>query len=1463
MLLAATMPLWGQRVITTLAGRDWVFSDDGQPAVNARLGHASGIATDAAGRIYVADPDNHLVFRVSADGVLTIIAGNGIAAFSGDGGPATRASLSAPIDVALDSKGNLYIGDIGNDRVRKVTPDGIITTCAGNGLRENPGDPDRQKEEGAPASAATIWGPIGLFVDARDNLYIADGGHNQVRRVTPDGRIRTVAGNGQPGCCDDGQPATAARLWFPRDLVVDKDGNLFIADGFNHRIRKVGTDGLISTVAGTGTAGNSPDGIPAVEASLYWPFGIAVDTTGDLYVGDYSHRIRVISAQTGIISTIAGTGTAGFSGDGGPATEAALSTPSSLFIDPSGALLSTDEDNRRIRKIAGGLISTVAGNGQFREFPQGAAPGDAYLYAPEGITVTSSDELYFADRDNNRVRRISPRQQVFTAAGTGAFNCCGDGGPATSGMVAEPRDIAVGLDGNLYIADAHNNRVRRVGTDGIISTVASGSVGGIGSGDLVDPRGVALDAAGKLYIADGAGNVVRRMAPGDTPKIFAGNGDNGWSGDGGDAASARLSDPQGVTVDAMGNVYIADTGNHRIRKVTPDGVITTIAGTGKPAFSGDGRDAAGASLHQPKKIALDAAGNLYIADSMNHRIRVIDGSGVIRTIAGNGRPGFAGDGGLAADASLNEPSGVAVDRAGRVYISDTKNDRVRVVSAAPPVFDLLTISETQFTAASGGQSQSRAALTISASSDQAPAVLPFQIAFRGNWLNASTLTGITPARIEIGADAKSLGPGKYEGTITVTVAGAAGGTRTVNVVLTVYEARRRPLEVNQSAISLVAAQGSAQVTGYANVINSGSVTVPLQVSTGPESWIRASSSRESVASTAPAVLTIRAQPGSLKPGTYSSQIVVNSADPEGRITVPVTLTVISGQVMSLSKSSLVFTAVEGGSVVLPPQSFSVLRSGGRAGRWSATASTYSGRSWLSAGSDRFRSTDGVEVRVDPSGLRRGRYFGLIRIDSPDAANSPQFASVLLNVVPVGQSPGPISTPGSLVFTAVEGGSPPGSQDLLLYNTGREPISYKANFFAYDDQNWAVFRPSTGTISPDQPARITVQASSAGLGPGKRFGLLSILFQDRTVRTAGIVLTVGRTAPANRARGVPAEAACPSQDLVPVVTSAGQGIQVPAGIPAVIEAQVKDESGCPLVSGTVVAQVSTADPQQYEEVSLNSLQDGSWEGLWLTSGPQTVNITVRARLDDLTQPVSSGPVELEVGPPLPGTLAIGRVIGTASQQPGPVAPGGLISIVGAGLGPDGSLKNSVPWTSELGGATVSLGGKPLPLASVNEKQIDAIVPFGIPPDTVPQLVVAVSGYLSMIPLPAPVIVARPAIFTQDLSGTGAGWILYGGRLITSSNRAPAGGAVQIRCTGLGEVSPAVTAGTLPLRDFTITQQCYVSIGNEMVKCDYARLSSTSVGEYLVGAIVPKLPSGTHEVRLTVAGQVSPPVTMIVQ
>jgi cysteine-rich repeat protein len=603
---------------------------------------------------------------------------------------AMATALYEPWAVAIDPSGNLLIADSNAHRIVRIDTSGVATTVAGSGAPGFSGD-------GGAATSAQLDTPRGVAVDGIGNVYIADTLNNRIRRVDPRGMIETIAGTAVAGFAGDDGAAIAAKLSAPHAIAVDGLGNLTIADRANNRVRRIDVDGIITTIAGTGTASFGGDNAAATSATLNNPQGVGLDAQGRVYIADTGNqRIRRIETN-GTITTIAGSGACttscapGFSGDGSAATSARLAAPRGVTTDGAGNVYIADSDNSRIRKITGTTISTIAGLATPGFSGDGSAPAGAQLSVPTAVAVGAQGELFVADSKNHRIRKLSA--VIATVAGNGDAGYNGDGGGATSGVLASPRGTATDASGNLYIADSAANRVRCVTPAGLIKTVAGTGEAGYRATDdgapaigaqLRAPFDVAVDAAGNLYIADSGNHRVRKVDTAGTITTVAGTGTAGYDGDDAAATTKQLSNPSGLVVDGAGNLVIADTGNFRIRRVTPGGVITTIAGTGTSGSTGDTAAATAAKIGTAYGLAVSGT-NLYIADTSNHRIRRIDGGGTITTVAGTGTAGSLGDNGAATSAMLSSPTDVAVDSAGNLVIADAGNARLRRVNTSQTI----------------------------------------------------------------------------------------------------------------------------------------------------------------------------------------------------------------------------------------------------------------------------------------------------------------------------------------------------------------------------------------------------------------------------------------------------------------------------------------------------------------------------------------------------------------------------------------------------------------------------------------------------------------------------------------------------------------------------------------------------------------------------------------------------------
>ncbi len=665
--------------------------------------------------------------------VITTVAGNGTACAApastcGDGAAATSADLNNAQHVAVDSAGNLYIADNTDNRIRKVTATtGLISTVAGNGTQCS--DPTATCGDGGAATSANLNYPNATAVDAAGNLYIADRKDHRIRKVSASsGYISTIAGNGtvcssSTAACGDGGAATSANLNTPIDVAVDGAGNIYIADMNDSRIRMVSAStGNISTVAGNGTWCSSPsaacgDGGIATSANFGFVRAVALDSAGNLYISDYTdQRVRKVTASTGYISTVAGNGTVCASstaacGDGSAATSANLDDPTNLAVDLAGNLYISDAADQRVRKVAAatGVITTVAGNGTIcaasaNTCGDGGVGASANLNGPTGLAIDTNGNLYIADDLDNRIRKLQANSTTVSL-------------PATSiSASSAAQDVSLSTTATETItsisapASQGGNQEYSIGTITGCTVGSSNPVGTI----CVVPVTFKPAFPGKrslpLQVATSTGNLnfsltgtgtgpLAVLTPGVIASV-AGTGTgcasptaNPACGDSGTAASATFNSPQSAFVDNLGNVWVADNLDHRIRKFSPGGTIATVAGNGTACSTstnncGDGGLATAAQLNGPTGVYVDGAGNLFIADYGDNRVReVAAGTQIITTVAGTGAAcasstSQCGDGGSALSAQLHGPVKLAMDSQGNLYIADMIDNRIRMLGAS-------------------------------------------------------------------------------------------------------------------------------------------------------------------------------------------------------------------------------------------------------------------------------------------------------------------------------------------------------------------------------------------------------------------------------------------------------------------------------------------------------------------------------------------------------------------------------------------------------------------------------------------------------------------------------------------------------------------------------------------------------------------------------------------------------------
>jgi len=658
-------------IISTIAGG---CGASNVPATNISLIGPNYVALGRNGSFYVASYNDNVVRKVKTDETISTIAGNCARGNGGDDGLAINAQLTFPDGLAVSPDGSVYIADVGSSRIRKVGNSGIITTVAGTGTS------GINRKDG-PATSIDLSDPIGMSFDSNGNLYFADSGNAVIRELTSHGEIKTIAGQlGVSGFSGDGGSADKAKLSIPYGVAVSADGSIYIADLGNNRIRLISHNGKISTVAGTGVAGFGGDGGLAINAELNNPSGVSIALDGSLYIVDLQNsRIRRVSPM-GVITTVVGNGQQSNTGDGGLAVNASLIQPNSVVVAHDGSFYITSSG--LVRKVTpDGIINTVAGNDLGNYSGDGGPAVQAQLYYPGSTVVAPDGSIYFTDNSNNRVRKISSDGIITTIAGNGVQGHSGDGGPATQAEIDSPQGITLGSDSSIYFADS--SYIRKVSSDGIITTIAGNGVQGHSGdgGPATQAEIVGYDLAfgpdGSLYVTDY--DRVRKIdTNGIISTIAGGNCCN--LGDGGPATSASISRARGVAVGPNGSIYISDSDSNRVRKVTPDGIISTIVGEGDCSSEQDGILATTASICTPTGLVIGPDNTIYISETGDFRIREVNPAGIINTIAGNGTWGFTGDGRPGPSAKISEPYGIALGQGNSLYFADFDNNRIRNIT---------------------------------------------------------------------------------------------------------------------------------------------------------------------------------------------------------------------------------------------------------------------------------------------------------------------------------------------------------------------------------------------------------------------------------------------------------------------------------------------------------------------------------------------------------------------------------------------------------------------------------------------------------------------------------------------------------------------------------------------------------------------------------------------------------------
>ena len=647
------------------AGTPGSAGAEDSPGTRARFYQPEGIAIDGVGNLYVTDRSNHTIRKVTPAGVVSTLAG-----LPGDQGNAegagSAARFSLPRGIAVGADGTLYVADSGNRRIRKVTPGGVVSTLAGGSFGSADGT----------GTAAQFGDPVGVAVDgATGQVYVTDSSFHTLRRITPAGVVTTLAGlAGTPGGTDGTGPA--ARFVNPTGLALDGSATLYITEFNNHTIRKVNLQtAAVSTVAGLARTPGAADG-PGGQARFYSPTGIAVGAGGVLWVADFNNNMIRRISPAGDVTTWAGN--SGLEGrNDATGRDARFNNPYGIVVGPGSTLYITDRDNSTLR-----AVTPTAFVGTFAGTPGGEGAADspantARFDSPRGPSMGSDGILRVADFGNHTMRLVNGFGVVSTLAGSPGQLGTADG-QGSAARFSLPAAMAVSASGDTWVADFLNYTIRKVSPTGAVSTLAGtpGAAGWVdapgGFARFKGPNDVALDSPGDVYVADQGSHVIRKINRATLAvSTLAGLADTAGSANGSGAA-ARFNSPGHLSVDGAGNVYVSDTNNHTIRKITPAGGVSTLAGFPGVAGNVDGTGTGTPLFNSPAGLVAESGGTLYLTDYFNHSIRKITPAGVVTTIGGqNGMSGRAD--GIGAAGRFFQPSGISRDAAGNLYVADTGN----------------------------------------------------------------------------------------------------------------------------------------------------------------------------------------------------------------------------------------------------------------------------------------------------------------------------------------------------------------------------------------------------------------------------------------------------------------------------------------------------------------------------------------------------------------------------------------------------------------------------------------------------------------------------------------------------------------------------------------------------------------------------------------------------------------------
>lgn len=1430
-------------LITTFAGTDQSFAG-GADALSVPLppGPWGKPAVDGAGNIYFSLSSRHIVVKLTPAGRLERFAGTGFARFAGDGGRALAASLNNPRDIAIDSRGIIYIADNGNRRIRRVLPTGIIDTLAGGG-RVIPA------ATGTGALDAALRQPWTIAVDGADNLYFTIDEFSIARMDYGASQLRLLAGTPGAGGAPQTGPIANARFRQISSLAADKGGNLYLTDATAISVSRLTPSGRLEVLT-------------TRSATFGAPVDVAIDPSGTVYFAQIGSAVIWRLLPNNSVDIFAGdVAREGYTPSGTPRDKALFGDELRLAIDSHGNLLVGDRRNGRLRRISS-VVDALAGTAF--GFTGEAGPATAAsFFSPAFITQNRGGTYYFSDTAARVVFSVDSKGILRRFAGSGVLNGpFTDGRPALENGLGSPYGLAVDSAGSVYIAD-DDCAIRRVGADNAMRLYAGvpGLCGSSRDGtSLRDARfgrlrGLAIDGSGNLLVSDTTNHKVWRLGTDGVVRTFAGTGAAGTTTTTLPAVQAALNTPMAVVVAADGAVYIADSLNHRVVRVGADGRLASVAGVGQRASTGDNGPASSAAVNQPVGIALDSAGNLYVSELGGNRVRRVSASGIITAFAGTGVAGVRGDGGFAVSALLAAPAGLHLNPAGELLIVDRDNGRIRLVLNGAPAVQISTAPVTVSPAT--GQFSSSGTIAL-----PAPILgLAFEASVRNApWLRVSPARGTLPTVLTYEANSAGLAAGDYTGQIVITVASASPRETLIPISLRVPAPPSRPYLLSGNTRLVMSALRGSTAQQTVPVSNPGASAVVVRGAVGRGAFLTVTPAEHTIPPGQTVTFTVSAASEGLAVGTYTGLTTFSSGTVSSAVNVSFNVSAARSRLV-LSQTGLSFRAVAGGAMP-PAQIFYAAP----ADRLSVSATTVSGTPWLAA----TMNGNQVTVAVNPQELPAGDHYGRVAVFDTATPAIRQFATVLLQVLPAGSDPGPEVSPAALLYTATVGGEVAGQDVALVLPTNRQ-ASFSATGATLEGEPWLQFSPAGGGVTGGAAARITVQPDLTGLNAGVYRGSVTIQLDDGETRSVAILAVIS-AAPVAAAKGGSREASgCSNTGLFPQVLSPAANFRVTVGEPVRLAARVVDGCGNlhqPESGGNAGVAVTGVGSQV---INLTHVGNGIWEG---TATPNAVQASSTLTFLGL---FSRGTFLQAGADKVNGAVVTAQrpvvfndsLTDAASFQFGvPVAPGTLVSLFGANLNAGNAFPSALPLPSKLDDVEVRLNDMPIPLLFAGPAQVNAQIPYSLEPDIEYQLEIR-RGSAIVTPQPVVIAQARPGVFTVDQSGQGQGHIyraLADGsqRLADAAGPATAGDVLVIYCNGLGLTNPPVTAGAAaPVSPLAVTANpVTVTIGDRSATILFAGLAPGFTGLYQVNVQVPTgiAVGGAVPVILTVAGQSSIPVNM---